>query len=131
MPKIGNVSWSEKDTKAELMDKATDAGLDCAASMTKADIVAMMEAASDVEPVTAEPVIERVPLPFTTTPATKPAKPAVKGVLGLLTKATKPVSFEKLIESCGPSAKEEVKKLVAEGKVTQYKVVNKFFFKLA
>ena len=123
MPKIGNVEWSEKDTKTTLVEKAEQAGVPFDASMTKAELIEMMHTASDV----VEEPIKSIPVETTAVP-TPPKAEKPTGVLAYLKKAGKRVAFEKLVAELGPNAMVEVKQLLKDGKVTQYKAHNKFYF---
>jgi len=63
-------------------------------------------------------------------PAVRAAQPApvVSKVMDYLLSVVDRVSFEQLIKECGPEARDEIKKLVSEHKVIQYRQHNKFWF---
>jgi hypothetical protein len=148
MPRIKDIEWSPLDTKAILIKKARKVGLDATHSMLKAEIVSMMMSASEKE------AVKRQPPPLSPTPSriiippkvytdpdesTFPAPPPY--VEAVITKATMVpsvldyiiaiggrVPYEKIIKSCGPNAQKDVKRLLKEGKVVQYKNRSKFYF---
>lgn len=124
MPKIGNVVWSERDTKTALMEKATEVGIEWDASMTKRDLVSMLDAVSDVEeePATVE---KKAPTPFVTAPIKKeePVTPgtSAEGLFNYLKRAGEEVSYEQILRDHGPAAREALRQLISARRVTQYK----------
>lgn len=130
-----SVEWSPNDTKSQLIEAARELGLDVTPSMLKADIIAMLESATASKPFDDSDGVDDLDLGVdgVEPPPIKPVKPPpvevpTFGVLDYLAAAGERVSFEQIIKDCGPEAKEEVKALLAAGKVVQYKRHHSFWF---
>lgn len=146
-----SVEWSPDDTKAELLNACGQLGLDANRHMLKSDIIRLLEAASEPDPedeqtdpsiITSAAIKEEsykadasyvspvlsVPLPD----PPKPPEPKKHGKLGvfdyLKSKKGERVSVAELKNELGPGSINEVKKLLKQGKVTQLKKGNKFWF---
>lgn len=126
--------WSPYNTKAQLLEVAKERGLSISSSMLKADIIDALKISDyRIEAQQEESFDEPTPVetPLSKKDPTPEASELTFGVLDYLAADGGRVSFKQLIADCGKEAKEEVKALVAQGKVTQYKKHNSFWFEVA
>lgn len=149
MPRIGNIHWSPKDTKAQLVNKADKAGLFISSSLLKADIVSLMLGNSDlpVNQATLDPVPgiskedhillgpglgrSAMKIESTLEPTDNMSEyTSVDVTLDFIGLTGKRVSYDSIIENCGPTAKDDTKELVKSKKIIQYKKHNSFSYKV-
>lgn len=152
MPKTGDVTWSKRETKDDLKKKAVSLGLmrEWDYSLTKADIVALLEAASELEvdhviafreavepeeePTAESPVVEP---PYLAEPVVEPPTPVVPPTSSLQTrlldymaKVDRRVTIEELVSEFGPAARYEMRDLISDRRVTVFKQGGKISFKV-